>query len=272
MARALFPSAAAPPCWPAVERAKFLSRDGAWVFKFEGLGGHGDGARARAEALSGAGFLPPGAGTPVGAGYLATPWLRGRPLGRADLSPGIIDLLADGCAFRAAAFPAAIVDQRPLEEMVRFNAAAELGLGLEAQLPIERPVIPDARMAPHELFLTEAGALYKLDSVSDGDDHLLPGPTDVAWDLAGAVFEWGLSEGAQAALLARYRARSGDDAAPRLPLYLLAYGLFRTAYWKMAAAASAGQPDERALLRAYERARGELLRRTGHRPGRRARR
>jgi hypothetical protein len=254
--------AAAPACWAAVERAKFLSADGARVYKFEGLGPYADGARARAAELVAAGFLPPGSGDDAGSGYLAYPCLAGRPLGRADLSPAVIERLADYCAFRAATMAAAGVDLTPLTDMVQFNAGRELDADPEVALDVRRPVVPDARMAPHELFATTDGSLYKLDSVADGDDHLLPGPTDIAWDLAGAIFEWDMPAGAASALTDRYRRRAGDDPGDRLPGYLFAYGLFRTAYWKMAAATSAGTPEEDACTRAYGEARAQLVRRS----------
>jgi hypothetical protein len=233
------------------------------VYKFEGLGPYADGARARAAALAAAGFLPPGSGEDAGAGYLAYPRLAGRPLAAADLSPEVIGRLADYCAFRAEAFPAAGADLAPLADMMRVNAARELGRETALSLELPRPVVPDARMAPHELCAAEDGTLYKLDSVGDGDDHLLPGPTDIAWDLAGAIFEWAMPPPAEAAFIDRYRARSGDDPRERLDAYLFAYGLFRTAYWKMAAATSQGTPEAAALERAYAEARARLLRRSG---------
>jgi hypothetical protein len=254
--------ASAPPCWAAVERAKFLSRDGARVYKFEGLGAYADGARERARALVGAGLLPPGSGEHAGDGYLAYPRIDGRPLERRDLCVALVEQLADYCALRGAAFPAEGVDLAPLEEMVRFNAASEIGRELRG-LELRRPVIPDARMAPHEFRARPDGALYKLDSAGDGDDHLMPGPTDIAWDLAGAIFEWDMPDDAAQAFVERYSQRSGDDPRDRLREYVFAYGVFRTAYWKMAVATAGGTPEEPALVRAYEEARAELERRSG---------
>jgi hypothetical protein len=67
----------------------------------------------------------------------------------------------------------------------------------------------------------------KTDAIDHGDDHLLPGPTDVAWDLAGAAIEWALDAAETRGLLERFRALTGDDASPRLPSYRIAYASFR---------------------------------------------
>jgi hypothetical protein len=141
-----------------------------------------------------------------------------------------------------------------------------LGHAIAVSLPIERPVIPDARMSPHEVVRARDGQLFKTDATSDGDDHLLPGPTDIAWDLAGVIHEWDLSTSAAATLLDRYRRRSGDDARARLPGYLVAYGLFRAAFWKMAADSSRGDDEHPRLVAAFARARTRLERWLSHRP------
>ena len=68
--------------------------------------------------------------------------------------------------------------------------------------------------------------------------------------------------GADAAdfLLATYRRHSADDASLRLPPFLLAYAIFRTAYCKMAAAAMSGAPEEARLRRDYARYREQASR------------
>ena len=116
------------------------------------------------------------------------------------------------------------MDGAPLADMVAWNARRLLGRYTAIPLPIERPVIPDARLLPHEVVRSESGRLYKLDSVNDGDDHLFPGPTDIAWDLAGIVFEWNLSPAAREAFLDRYRHGTGDDARSRLKVAVSIFG------------------------------------------------
>lgn len=243
-----------PPCWSAVERAKFLAQDGAHLFKFEGLGPYGRRASERAALLAEGGYLPRGSGVPAGGGYLAYPVVHGRPLRPSALSPRLLAWLADYCAFRASALRVdGPVDGAPLADMVAWNARRLLGRNMAVPLPIERPVVPDARLLPHEVVRSQSGRLYKLDSVNDGDDHLFPGPTDIAWDLAGIVFEWNLSPAAREALLDRYRQGTGDDARPRLDGYVRAYGLFRTAYWAMAAAGGSEAIERPRLEAEYRR-------------------
>lgn len=238
-----------PASWTAFERRKFLSRDGESLYKFEGLGRFGEAAHARARALADLRVSPPVSA--AGEGYLRYDFLRGAPMSAAHLSPGLLRRMARYCAARVVATPAAagnaaLADSvRRLEHMVASNlgkefgeqAAAEMGLG---PLVVERAVIADARMQPWEWIATPDGSVWKTDAAGHGDDHFFPGPTDIAWDLAGAIVEWELDEGARACFLSAYRRASGDDAALRLSAYILAYSVFRMGYCRMAAAALGG--------------------------------
>jgi thiamine kinase-like enzyme len=116
-------------------------------------------------------------------------------------------------------------------------------------LPVRRSVVVDGRMQPHEWI--EGTWLLKTDGASHGHDHFFPGPTDIAWDLAGVIVEWELSAEATDYLLRRYRALTGDEARPRIAVYRLAYTLFRMGYCKMAAEAMRGSDEEGRLQRAY---------------------
>ncbi|MCC6554579.1 MAG: hypothetical protein IT372_16490, partial [Polyangiaceae bacterium] len=229
-----------PACWPAFERLKFLSIDRRRLHKFEGLAHHGAEPLRRARLVAAAGFGPPP--HDEGDGFASYPLLAGRPLGAGDLSPAVLDHLAEYCAFRAAELSSPAPDGS-LERAFHSNLdALGTGAAIRPPLPVERPVIPDGRMLPHELILAPDGALRKVDACSHGDDHFLPGPADIAWDLAGAILEWRMDPGARDAFLRRYARASGDDAAGRLPAYLLAYASFRLAITRMAAASSG--PDE----------------------------
>jgi hypothetical protein len=243
-----------PASWTSMERIKYRC-DGR-LFKFEGLGTHGDEVAARAHALAGAGLGP--ALHDAGSGFFSYEWVNGRPLRAAALAPRVLAHLARYCAFRVRAFPAAAGGD--LGEMVRANHAALLGgeVERELRLPCPRPVIADGRMMPHEWIGTDDGRLVKVDGVAHGDDHFFPGPTDIAWDLAGVVVEWDLDADARAYLLGEYRKQSGDDARDRIDDYVLAYALFRTAYVKMAAGSLRGSDEESRLLREYRRYRRVL--------------
>lgn len=238
--RALFWSRAAnwPASWTAMERRKFLSREGVWLHKFEGLGPYGVACASRAEALANAGLSPPLAGGLDENGYLGQLFVDGAPLIRGDASDEVIQHMGRYVAVRASLFrcdPAQA--NAPLMDMLRENVAVELGARLPGglELPCVRPTIVDGRMMPHEWLRSSDGKLLKVDATGHGDDHFFPGPCDVAWDLAGAIIEWDLDEGPREQLLAAYEVASGEDPRDRLPTYELAYAAFRASYCGMAA-------------------------------------
>src|SRR5262249_60519560 len=105
-----------------------------------------------------------------------------------DLSPNVLQSLAEYCAFRLKVLAADVADLSPLEHMTEHNLR-ELRIDQPVALKIEHPTICDGRMQPHEWLLTEDGRMLKTDSGSHGDDHFFPGPTDIAWDLAGVMVE-----------------------------------------------------------------------------------
>ena len=130
--------------------------------------------------------------------------------------------------------PAELNDLNALQEMADHNVR-ELGFDVSVQLELKRPVIADGRMQPHEWLLTANKKILKTDSGSHGDDHFFPGPTDIAWDLAGAIVEWEMSAEQEKTFLEIYRRASGDDAISRIEHFVIAYSGFRTAYCLMAA-------------------------------------
>jgi hypothetical protein len=231
-----------PGCWPWLERAKALSPDGSTLLKFEGLGRYGAEAYERARRLSEAGWSPEA--RPAGDGLVAYAILPGRACAR-RLDGDVVDRLADYCTWRSCAMPGRHVDTRSIADMAHTNAALALGIDLAIAPDVARPVIADARMMPHE-WIGPVGHLLKTDAASHGDDLLFPGPTDAAWDLAGAIVEWRMPRDAMRRFLDRYTRRSGDRVDGRLPAWLLAYALHRLAWAEMAAAcADDGRERER---------------------------
>jgi thiamine kinase-like enzyme len=115
-------------------------------------------------------------------------------------------------------------------------------------------------MQPHEWLLSKDGKLLKTDSGSHGDDHFFPGPTDIAWDLAGAIVEWQMSEGQATEFLNLYRRASGDDARARIDGFINAYAVFRLAYCLMAANAMSGSDEQPRLQQAADTYRAVLTR------------
>jgi hypothetical protein len=245
-----------PSCWPAswtqMERLKFLSPDKRTLFKFEGLGRFGSEVHRRAQLLAEAGFSPAPLGFSDGFGRY--PMISGAMLQPTRINRELLERMAAYCAFRSTAMRSAD-GQRPqvMEDMVRFNVREEFGIEPQEVGPFHAaaPVIVDGRMLPHEWRQTSDGSILKLDGTSHGDDHFFPGPTDIAWDLAGAIAEWNLHGEASDYLLEQYRCLSGDDLQRRLPAFLLAYTVFRMAYCKMAADTVRGSGEEFRLLRDY---------------------
>jgi hypothetical protein len=241
-----------PATWAQLESAKYMSADGQRRYKFHGYGHYGETIAARAHKLADAGFAPSLLALEKGFGVYD--FIPGQILTPAGLGPELIRHLAAYCAFRANQFRSSECSPE-LPRMAAWNWECEFGASLAPalSLPVTNCVIADARMLPHEWLRTADGHILKLDATSHGDDHFFPGPCDIAWDLAGAIIEWQMDSETTADFLARYRQLSGDDPHDRLPGYLLAYAIFRMAWSKMAARASAGSPDELPLQRDYLR-------------------
>ena len=239
----LLPSQAAwPATWTSFERLKYRSSDGhgSRFYKFLGLGHYGEAVFAREQRVAHAGFgLAPDREE---SGFASYSLIQGRPMSAADLNDAVLARLADYCAFRASEFPAEVSNLSGLQQMADHNLS-ELGFSTPVQLNLKRPVIADARMQPHEWLLSADRKMLKTDSGSHGDDHFFPGPTDIAWDLAGAIVEWDMSAEQSSTFLELYRQKSGDDAAPRIEHFVRAYAVFRAAYCLMAAN-QLGESDE----------------------------
>jgi hypothetical protein len=115
-------------------------------------------------------------------------------------------------------------------------------------------------MSPYE-WLRVDETVFKTDGVDHGDDHFLPGSTDVGWDVAGFATEWGLDEEACADFAAEAARQAGDPHLPdRLPFYRAAYLAMRTGWTEIAASAMPAGPDRRGLHRMQARYRAGLQR------------
>ncbi len=166
-----------------------------------------------------------------------------------DVSPEVLARMAEYCAFRRRTFRVELAELNALQQMAEHNLR-ELGLDLPVELRLEHAVIADGRMQPHEWLVTNEGRLLKTDSGSHGDDHFFPGPTDIAWDLAGAIVEWRMNEQQVREFIDLYRCASGDDPSARIDGFIRAYAVFRSAYCLMAANAMRGSDEEARLQRA----------------------
>jgi len=241
-----------PALWTSFERLKYLSSSEGQerrFLKFAGLAHYGDVVleRERKVAFAGFGMMP----REESDGFISYPLIEGQPLFPRDLSDEILAKIADYCAFRQRTFAVELSDLDALQQMAEHNLH-EIGLGLPVELRLERPVIADGKMQPHEWLLTVSGTLLKTDSGSHGDDHFFPGPTDIAWDLAGAIVEWKMNEEQTTEFLNLYHRASGDNATTRIDGFIKAYAVFRLAYCLMAANAMNGSDEQLRLLRAAD--------------------
>ena len=244
-----------PAAWISLERLKYLSaveQGETRLYKFAGLGHYGAHVFEHEKKVAEGGFGP--APQLESDGFVSYPWIKtsevnARPIAASDLSPGILARLAEYCAFRLRAFSTELSDLNALQQMAEHNLH-ELGLEAATKLQLAHPVIADGHMQPHEWLLTKDGQLLKTDSGSHGDDHFFPGPTDIAWDLAGTIVEWHMDEHQAKEFLDVYRAASGDDARGRIDGFIQAYIAFRTAYCLMAANAMAGSDEQSRLEQA----------------------
>ena len=253
-----------PPVAPQHERRKYLSRDGASLSKFAGLGRRGRERLKRAEALAAAGFAPEPEG--LHDGFLTTAFLRGRPLRRDD--PEALPRAAAyiGWLGRQARTGGAVQGD---ELFVMVERNVELALGADAKPRLDPwrrrlagapEVEVDGRMSPFE-WLRVDEIVFKTDGVDHGDDHFLPGSTDIAWDVAGFATEWGLGEEACGDFAAKAARQAGDARLPdRLPFYQAAYLALRTGWTEIAASAMPAGADRRGLRRMHARYRAGLQR------------
>jgi hypothetical protein len=246
-------SASWPAAWPQVERLKFFSCDGARLYKFEGIGPYGAAPMERSQIAAAAGWSPRVESARQGfATYARIP---GRPLIHSDLDENLLELLARYCDFRRREMACPECSLEPLREMLRVNLAEEFGDAREEDdaAEIVHPVITDSRLMPHEWLLDPNRRIWKTDLASHGDDHFYPGPTDIAWDLAGAIVEWRMNDASAEAFLSHYQKLSGDDARARLPFFLCAYTAFRLGFCRMAAQACAEERERFAQAAEYYR-------------------
>lgn len=239
-----------PACWVSQERTKFLDSERQLLHKFEGLPPYGDTVYEHAGRLWEAGLCP----EPLAYrnGFVTYRWLAGSLL-RARSDESVLERLAHYFRTRRRLLEASETCQSSLENMARVNVRESLGIELPAsfRLLVDRPVVPDARMLPHEWIEARDGSgLVKVDAVDHGDGHLFPGPTDALWDLAGAMIEFRLDAAARGSLLERYAGAARYALSSPLASYLIAYSAFRVGSAHMALLGA--NPEERTRL---ERAR-----------------
>lgn len=265
--RRQFDSAAALPANPRQERRKFLLRtgNGRWLLKFAGLGRAGQDLLDRARALHAAGFTAEPAG--LRHGFLAERWLEGaQPL--TDAPPDAVARLAGYLAFRARHFPAAPGSGAGLTDlltMARTNIAEAMGDAAAALLDRWTPdrlaslesavrrVVTDGRLQRWEWLRLPDGRLMKADALDHAAAHDLIGCQDIAWDVAGGIVEFDLSDAQAGTLCRALDSAAGLDSGGldrRLLDFLLpCYIAFQIGYWTFALGSD---PTAEAERRRYE--------------------
>lgn len=244
------------------ERRKFLLRtaSGSWLLKFAGLGRLGETKLGRAQALHQAGF----ATEPMALrhGFLAERWLDGAQ----PPSTMSLERVADYLLFRAQRFPAERdtgASLPDLLEMARVNIGEALGAAATVSLDRWTPdilrdlsagvrrVITDNRLHIWEWLRTTDGRLLKTDSLDHADAHDLIGCQDIAWDVAGAMVEFGLSA-VEADRLCGAVGASKRLVAVHLPCYLA----FQIGYWSFASSDAGAASMRRFYEEAWKRQAG----------------
>jgi len=245
-----------PPAHPQHERRKYLlypkrARRPSGFISFAGFGEYGRSKFRRAQRLAAAGFTP----EPelLAHGFLRRSFVAGSPVGLGEVTTELLETVAAYLAHlyrEHAAEPSLSSDA--LREMIAINLEEGLGgswskdlLDFSREEWTERGVKLDGRMLAHEWISTAKG-YTKVDALDHHDDQFFPGCQDIAWDLAGAVFELNLEDHGREVLIDRYRSISGDRGiARRLPFYNIAYLAFRLGYTSMASATLGDSPDAR---------------------------
>jgi hypothetical protein len=272
--------------WPPVnaqqERRKFILRTeaGAWLLKFAGLGRYGAEKLEVAKVLGEGSFIP--AVAAVRHGFLIEPWLDdARTLEASAVDRArLLRHLGHYLGFRARHLPA----PRPGAslEALWTMAARNIGLALgeefarrldawQTALPaLSRHVVPirtDNRLHAWE-WLVEGERLIKADAFDHHAAHDLVGCQDLAWDIAGAAVEFGLSLEERERLCTIAEREADRPLVPELlDVLTVCYLAFQLGWYSLAADATADAPESqrlRAMIRAYaERLRTHLL---GERP------
>ena len=248
-----------PAAFAAFERNKYrvVRCDGSSVlWKFEGLTGGAEAARDRMAWLAKRGWMA--VPLDVAYGFVARPWIEGKPLSRESCDSAI--LAGIGCYIAEAAMPPVAKSEhegaiKRLREMVYWNIRESLGetaaesmrewMG-EVVVP-SGPSYGDGRLAPEEWLRGPGERLIKVDCSGHQADHTLVGVQPVAWDLAGAIVEWGLEGEAARCLLSAFSAAGGKPPpVPALRVYCLAYAAFRLG--QCAICSTRADPEERRRL------------------------
>jgi hypothetical protein len=254
-----------PPSNIQQERRKFLaqSQGATWIAKFAGLGREGHRKLWMARTLHEAGFAPDV--KTLCHGFLVQSWCNARPLNIETFGrERLIDVVGSYLGFRAQRFPASSDAGASLAELSRMavhntrlalgdaaGAALVLKIGQGADLEARvRRVHTDNRLHLWEWLVLDDGRLLKADALDHSAAHDLVGCQDIAWDVAGAIVEFGLTDDEGAGVCARVE-RTGQPVDRDLLAFLTpCYLAFHLGASTLAADTVAGAEAHRLRLAA----------------------
>ena len=261
------------PADPRLERRKFILKSAAgetFLAKFAGLGRLAEAKLDRARTLSDAGLVP----EPVGMrhGFLIERWLAtSKPIGIGE--GDLVDFVGSYLGVRAKCLkvPCPGASLAALADMALANIGEGLGAEIAAcfdDLPARatalsasvRAVATDNRMHRWEWRRRAGGMLVKTDAVDHCESHDLIGCQDPAWDIVGAVIEFGWEGPETAKFLLGSAAGAGGGVDPALlAFYEPCYAAFQLGLFTMARDAAPDR-DRRLLAAEVDRYRYVLLR------------
>lgn len=234
-----------PPAFPLFERTKYrcVLRDGRSVlWKFAGLcDTHEGGVAAAALRVMSSRSAEGWAEAPLGAalGFVASSWVNGRTLVPQDAEPAVVAHV--GRYIRSAAAAPLGEEERAaaferLRDLLYWNTRESLGeVAADASRrhadTVEHWVrnsveasYGDGRVGPWEWVREPSGRIRKVDCAGHSFDHTAIGRQPLLWDVAGALVEWNLRNGAEPLL----RAAAVEGTPPAvLAFYRRAYAAFR---------------------------------------------
>ncbi len=235
-----------PPVATQFERTKYrvtLNDGRAVLWKFAGFVSLKNGT-ATSETLlqinerAANGFMV----APLGSccGFVATPWIEGRPLTREDATPQLLRHIGRylvSCSGAPMTCEEAQISRNRLVEMLICNTREAFGeeaakcaqlLSEQAKTDELAPSYGDGHLAPHEWIRTPDNRVLKIDCCGHNWDHTMVGRQSWLWDLAGALVEWDLNKESATPLLEEIVSESSLAFAPdELRFYCSAYAAFR---------------------------------------------
>jgi hypothetical protein len=192
-------------------------------------------------------------------GFLAVPWINGRPLTRSDCDDHLLGQLAayivDAAGTPLTHDESETALQRAFQILnVNMKHGWDPGNAEALPRPSDIAGVPcygDGRMAPYEWLLTAEERVIKAGAFPHTRDHTFVGRQPLLWDVAGVIVEWDLSFPQLEHFLNALTSRGCEVNRELLNFYLPCYAAFRLGLMTLAAESDADAEGPR-LRRAAE--------------------